>query len=138
METVLKARGGRLSFSQRSYQLPAASRLCCGSLQVMELLRKMTCSSLSQAHALPPSSRHLMVSENGGDLNMDPKLYYSPYYWDPKNGTPNLGKPPISWLCQEGFLKLLLNPYVPLECVGGPCSLWYREVPLLFFPRIVA
>ena len=26
-----------------------------------------------------------------GDPNIDP-IYYSPYYWDPQNGTPNFGK----------------------------------------------
>ena len=35
---------------------------------------------------------HLVVSQNKGTPISTP-IYYSPYYWDPQNGTPNFGKP---------------------------------------------
>ena len=36
---------------------------------------------------------YMAVSLNRGTPIWTPK-YYSPYYWDPQKGTPNIGKPP--------------------------------------------
>ncbi len=37
----------------------------------------------------------MVVSQNQGTPIWTPK-YYSPYYWDPQNGTLNFGKPPYN------------------------------------------
>ena len=51
----------------------------------------------------------MVVSQNKATSIWTP-IYYSPYYGDPQNATPNFGKPP--YLTETSSLRLLAAPLV--------------------------